>query len=243
MVQLSLKRDIEPATPAWPLQGIGTLTEWNDERGFGFITPEAGGPKVFLHVKSLIKEARRPVVGELFFYKLATDERGRPRAEEAFQTIFSEKRNLPAGHSFLRGLSQCCLLGIIVPFAVAVWQSSIVWGIIASLLFNSALTVAFYREDKYLAQYKYWRIPERSLHLWALIGGWPGALYAQRKYRHKRQKQSFQVVFYLCVIANCAAMGYVTTRIGVKQADAIIQEFRQTLPREIFLTIRTSSDK
>ncbi|MCF8178914.1 MAG: DUF1294 domain-containing protein [Sulfuritalea sp.] len=34
---------------------------------------------------------------------------------------------------------------------------------------------------------------------------WPGALFAQRLFRHKSKKQSFQVSFWATVILNCCA--------------------------------------
>ncbi len=67
-----------PAANDAPALSHGVLAEWNDERGYGFITPDDGDQKVFLHVKSLLPSARRPLVGEEFFYKLTTDEKGRP---------------------------------------------------------------------------------------------------------------------------------------------------------------------
>jgi cold shock CspA family protein len=30
----------------------GRIGEWKDDRGFGFITPNGGGPRVFLHISS-----------------------------------------------------------------------------------------------------------------------------------------------------------------------------------------------
>ena len=32
----------------------GTLTKWNDDRGFGFITPTQGEPEVFAHISALL---------------------------------------------------------------------------------------------------------------------------------------------------------------------------------------------
>lgn len=31
----------------------GTLTRWNDDRGFGFITPIPAGQDVFVHISAL----------------------------------------------------------------------------------------------------------------------------------------------------------------------------------------------
>jgi uncharacterized membrane protein YsdA (DUF1294 family) len=58
------------------------------------------------------------------------------------------------------------------------------------------------RSDKRRAEAGQWRIPETTLHLLALLGGWPGAFLAQRAYRHKTAKPSFQVVFWLIVLVH-----------------------------------------
>ena len=75
-------------------------------------------------------------------------------------------------------------------------------GIATAFVLNSLFTIWFYKTDKGLAELQHWRIPESSLHFWEFFCGWPGALYAQRKYRHKWKKTSFMVVFWLCVILN-----------------------------------------
>ena len=192
--------------PGGAAQSYGILTEWNDERGYGFITPNGGGQKVFLHIKSLLPSARRPVAGEVFFYKLTADAKGRPRAEAAYQTVFDEKRSTPLHHSLVKVLARLWPLAVIPPVLLAVRTGSPVSGVIAAFVVNSLLTVLFYREDKYLAQYKYWRIPEKYLHIWEFLCGWPGALYAQHAFCHKRNKTGFLIDFWLCVIANIAVL-------------------------------------
>ena len=37
--------------------------------------------------------------------------------------------------------------------------------------------------------------PERTLHLLALLGGWPGAILARRRFRHKTMKVPFLIAF------------------------------------------------
>ena len=66
----------------------------------------------------------------------------------------------------------------------------------------SVLTYVIYAKDKSAAKSKTWRIPEKTLHLLSLCGGWLGAALAQETLRHKTQKTSFQVVFWLTVVAN-----------------------------------------
>ena len=53
--------------------------------------------------------------------------------------------------------------------------------------------------DKRRAQTGAWREPESALHLLELLGGWPGAFVAQRLFRHKTRKASYQFVFVLII--------------------------------------------
>ncbi len=46
------------------------------------------------------------------------------------------------------------------------------------------------------------RVPERTLHLLELLGGWPGAILAQRRFRHKTKKASFRLAFWFVVLLH-----------------------------------------
>ena len=78
--------------------------------------------------------------------------------------------------------------------------------IAAAYVVASVVAFAVYAADKSAARRGAWRTPEGTLHGLALIGGWPGALIAQRVFRHKSSKATFQVVFWLTVVANCVAL-------------------------------------
>jgi len=63
--------------------------------------------------------------------------------------------------------------------------------------------------DKKRAQTDQWRVPESTLHFLELIGGWPGSFVAQRRFRHKISKPSYQVTFWIIVIGyQIAAFDY-----------------------------------
>jgi len=77
----------------------------------------------------------------------------------------------------------------------------------------SLVTFVQYGWDKRQARKQKSRIPEKRLHLLALLGGTPGAFLGQLAFRHKTRKKRFQVVFIgvaLLQIALIAAFVYLT---------------------------------
>jgi len=70
----------------------------------------------------------------------------------------------------------------------------------------SAFAFLLYGRDKAAARRGARRIPERTLHVVALLGGWPGAWLAQRVFRHKTRKQPFRAIFWGTVVLNCSAL-------------------------------------
>lgn len=59
----------------------GTLSKWNDERGFGFITSAQGGQDIFVHVSAFPKDGIRPKIGEKLSFEIETDSQGKQRAK------------------------------------------------------------------------------------------------------------------------------------------------------------------
>ena len=85
--------------------------------------------------------------------------------------------------------------------------------LVAWLASVNAVTLLLYGYDKRAAMTGRLRVPERLLHLHALIGGSPAAIAAQQLFRHKAVKGSFQLVTWLIVIIQIAAIGaYVWSR-------------------------------
>lgn len=48
----------------------GTLSKWNDDRGFGFITPTAGGQEIFVHISAFPRDGKRPAIGEALSFEI-----------------------------------------------------------------------------------------------------------------------------------------------------------------------------
>lgn len=70
------------------------------------------------------------------------------------------------------------------------------------------LAYVTYASDKKAAINNRRRVSEKSLHLMGVLGGWPGALLAQQRLRHKTQKTTFQMIFWLTVVLNLACVGW-----------------------------------
>lgn len=50
------------------------------------------------------------------------------------------------------------------------------------------------------------RVSERTLHRLEVLGGWPGALLAQRLFRHKTRKSSYQFSFRLAIAVHLLSL-------------------------------------
>jgi uncharacterized membrane protein YsdA (DUF1294 family)/cold shock CspA family protein len=181
----------------------GRITTWKDDQGFGFITPNGGGEPVFVHIKTFSNRQRRPVGNELVTYELTVDERRRPRAANV--TFVGERRiERSTGGSGWGAFAFVTLFLVFVAGAVFIGKlPTMVLGI-----YFGASVVAFiaYAMDKTAAEKARWRTQESTLHLFGLIGGWPGALLAQKVFRHKSSKREFQTVFWATVVLNCGAL-------------------------------------
>jgi uncharacterized membrane protein YsdA (DUF1294 family) len=59
-----------------------------------------------------------------------------------------------------------------------------------------------YGIDKQAAKNNKQRIPEKTLHLLSISGGWLGAFIGQKMFHHKTRKISFQIMYWITVILN-----------------------------------------
>lgn len=183
----------------------GKLIQWKDEKGFGFIQGLSGGPQVFVHISAFNNQQRRPQVNDLITYSLTIDQTGKQQADAV---LFSgEKPIQPKAKKNNRK----AFLFVLVFFVVltlltlsAKLPITILW------LYSVVSVISFfaYAFDKSSAEKNRWRTPEKTLHILAFIGGWPGALLAQRLFRHKSNKKPFLITFWLITLINCLLLAW-----------------------------------
>lgn len=191
----------------------GRITTWNDEKGFGFITPNGGGDKVFVHIKSFAARQRRPEGGELVTYERKVDAKGRPQAQVV--GLVGEKPE-PSPASGRSALPPLFAIGFLILLGAAAFFKELPLSVLALYLVASVVAFVAYAFDKSAAQRNEWRTPENTLHLFALLGGWPGAMAAQRLLRHKSAKASFQMTFWVTVVLNCGALAWLLSPSGAR---------------------------
>lgn len=101
--------------------------------------------------------------------------------------------------------------------AERLWPLHAWWAVI------SVATYVTYGADKSRAQSGQPRTAEATLHLLSALGGWPGALLAQGRHRHKTAKVGFQFVFWLTIAAwQTVAIDYL---LGWPIATAVASAF------------------
>lgn len=74
----------------------GKLDKWDDDRGFGFITPTRGGEPVFVHISSFPRDGRRPQPGEPLTFEVEPAGDGKKRAINVQRPGSRPARQAPA---------------------------------------------------------------------------------------------------------------------------------------------------
>ncbi len=189
----------------------GHLARWKDDKGFGFIAPDGGGEQVFVHVSAFTNRRRRPEGNERVSFELKVDGKGRAQAHAV---SFAGERSLAFAARGRSLFPPLFAIGFLAALGTAVLAGHLPILVPGFYLVASVVAFIAYALDKSAAERGGWRTQEGTLHLLALIGGWPGALAAQRLLRHKSAKPSFQAGFWFTVVANCAALGWLASPSG-----------------------------
>lgn len=220
------------------MRNTGKIVRWLDDKGAGFIAPDKGGPELFVHIKSL-PPGPRPGVGTTVRYRALRDAQGRLHAGdvELAGASLDLGVNLDLGVGLGLATRAFLVAAAFVGLVTVLAANGRVPRILPGLyLVASLLTLLVYYKDKRAAMHGAWRTPENTLHLLALAGGWPGALYAQQLLRHKSRKQPFRLVFWITLALNAGGLGYLASRHGavartwIDQAAAQVSGELSALP-------------
>lgn len=186
----------------------GRITTWNDDKGFGFITPSNGGKEIFVHIKAFKNHGRRPEANRLVTYTEAIDKQGRICAAEVTMSAAAIVENVKPSN----GDWSILLGGFFIIFVIicGVFGRIQLW-VLGLYIAMSLITYFAYAIDKNAAQNGERRTPEDTLHLLSLFCGWPGAIFAQQKLRHKSKKESFRTGFWFTVTTNVIGFFLLTT--------------------------------
>ncbi|MGO1792876.1 MAG: DUF1294 domain-containing protein [Oceanisphaera sp.] len=201
----------------------GKILNWHDDKGFGFVDPLTGGQRAFVHIKSFISCARRPVNGDVIDYELVKESHHRYKAECVH--FADDVQQIPTYRSFvhnnnahnvssnrtLEAIFTGCFCACILLFSLIGHLPLI---LVSAFIVMSTVTFVAYGIDKSAAESGRWRTKESTLHVFAFLCGWPGAFIAQRLLRHKSTKQEFQSFYKVTVAVNVAGILFLFTETG-----------------------------
>ncbi len=210
----------------------GKITQWDDTKGFGFILPEDSSKHIFVHIKSFADRRIRPSLNENVTYTVYVDKDAKNSAinvtretdkPKAFQqknkkniTLKSivhinknKNSNYKIDHKSTHKINIFHIILILCFSAFLLFSfinGQVPFFIIIIYALMSIFTYITYSSDKSKAITEKDRVPENTLHILSLLGGWIGALLAQQRFRHKTKKISFKIVFWITVLLNVSIL-------------------------------------
>jgi len=168
------------------------VVEWIPDKGYGWLNWQ--GKRLFIHQRDIGSRRNFPKRGDLIEFVLGCDAQGRTCAVNAV--------NLSAVST--GWLASLLILPLMLALPVyALHRAGLeAWMLPIALTVPSSFTYMAYASDKRRARRGAWRISETTLHMLELLGGWPGAWLAQRRFGHKCSKTSYQLTFWAIVFLH-----------------------------------------
>ena len=192
----------------------GQIVEWNDTKGYGFISSIGGELRVFFHISSVTNRGYRPKLKDIVIFDVTEDSKGRLNAKNV---VVQGANGFPFtvlfGFSFL----------VAATASIAVFKGELI--LIPLYLVLSVFTYLMFAWDKQAAKNGSWRTSENTLHMLSLLGGWPGALLAQFQLRHKSRKQPFKFILWVTILLNIGGFVWLFTESGRSLIQSIFGSF------------------
>ena len=195
------------------------MVRWDPAKAFGFIRSEQTAADIFFHMRDFSGHQPPSEGLPVTFQEIHVGGKG-PRAVAVQGAASRSAGRVPTSHPApTRSRARVeprasaprdpwlkpILLVALLWAAMLGWASAThrlpAWVVPAWLGLNLWTFVVYWR-DKWAAQRGQWRTPESSLHVWSLLGGWPGARIAQQVLRHKSRKEAFQSTYWGTVLVH-----------------------------------------
>lgn len=209
----------------------GAVVQWNAEEGLGLIR----SPQTAAFIRFHLRDYKGPLpiqVGQpVEFDEIVVGGRGpqalkvkEPPADIYFKSDVKVATTmdelLPSGRNpssrrtrpptLLERWHPWPALGLVMVWLL-MWLLGIAlgrfpWVVLVGLALLNVTALFAYWRDKHAATHGEWRVQESVLHGFAVLGGWPGAWFAQSVLRHKTRKPSFQLAFKATIALHCLVL-------------------------------------
>jgi uncharacterized membrane protein YsdA (DUF1294 family)/cold shock CspA family protein len=167
----------------------GYIIHFNEEKGYGFIGSDEYEENIFVHITQ-VKNADELSQGQAVEFSIEKTKKGLA----AINVIAGKKRYSPY---LIFGF-----IALLSTLAIFTYVSQHLQILISYFIAINTTTFVLYGYDKLISSGERLRVPELILQILALVGGSPAALMAQKFFRHKTIKGSFQIVYWIIVIGQ-----------------------------------------
>ena len=167
----------------------GIVVKFDKKRGFGFIRSEQFSEDVFVHLQNIREQQPLSQGQQVEFDTEQTD-----KGLSAINVIPGKKQTSPY---WLYGMIAIIMTVGLMMFLLFYLNWHLIVAYLASINLS---TLLFYGYDKMIAGSSLLRVPEWILHILSICGGSPAGLIAQKMFRHKSIKKSFQLIYWAIVI-------------------------------------------